>query len=102
MLWGEILQNPNLKRVLEDSPDVLKKPLNEVEKDFINEAFAQYLTSWRIANIGGLITLDELAVDVKWFSSLPLPHVVWEETKRFKNIKFVEFVTRSLEAENRV
>ena len=95
-LWGGITTKPELQRIFETDLDVAKNPPDVAEEVFINEAFAQYMTSWRIANIGGIITLKELATDVKWFFSLPLPHAVWEKTKVFKNEKFVGFVKRAI------
>ena len=96
-IWGLILKNPRLHRVLLDDPEVLKTPVDVVEDVFINEVFATYLTSWRVATAGGFITLEELAVDAKWFFSLPLPASMWEKTKGYKNVDFVAFVKRARE-----
>ena len=96
-LWGELEQNPELQRVLLPDLDVSKRPASLLEHVFINKVFTEYLTSWRVANAGGMITLDELAVDAKWFFTLPLPHAVWEKTKEFKNREFVQFVDRAIE-----
>ena len=100
-LWGGITAKPELQRILKTDVDVFKNPVTVPEEVFINEAFAQYLTSWRIANIGGIITLKELAADAKWFFSLPLPHAVWEKNIDFKNGKFVRFVRKAIEASGR-
>lgn len=95
-LWGEVVQNPELQRVLLPDVDVVKKPPTLAEEVFINKAFAQYLTTWRIVKVGGMITLNELAKDAKWFFSRPLPHTVWAKTKGSKNPEFVEFVEEAL------
>jgi len=58
----------------------------------------QYQITWSIAKTGGLVTLKELAADMRGFFSLPLPRAVWEETKRHRNPEFVQFVTRAIEA----
>jgi hypothetical protein len=96
-LWDNVTDKSELQRILKSDVDVEKIPATVAEEVAINEAFAQYMTSWRIASIGGIITLKELATDVKWFFSLPLPHAVWEETKKYKNHKFVRFVKRAIE-----
>jgi len=95
-LWGNVTAKPELQRILKSDVDIEKAPATVAEEVAINEAFAQYLTSWRIASIGGIITLKELATDVKWFLSLPLPHAIWKKNKQFKNRKFVRFVEKSL------
>jgi hypothetical protein len=37
-----------------------------------------------------------LAKDAGSFFKLPLPHVVWDKTKEFRNPRFVRFVERAL------
>jgi len=94
-LWGQVVQNPELQRILLSDVDVVKVPPTVAEEVFINKAFAQYLTSWRIVNAGGMIKRKELEADAKWFFSLPLPHAVWEKTKGSKNQEFVRFIDRT-------
>jgi hypothetical protein len=72
-LWSGVTAKPELQRIFKTDMDAVKNPATVPEEVFINEAFSQYMTSWRIARIGGIITLKELAVDVKWFFSLPFP-----------------------------
>jgi len=96
--WDEISKNPELLRIFQTDVDVLKEPATLLEEVYLNETFAQYLTGWRIAKAEGLTTLNELAIDVKWFFSLPLPGAVWEKFKDCKNQEFVSFVKRALEA----
>jgi hypothetical protein len=95
-LWGEVSEHPELKRVFEENADAVKNPPTVLEEVFINKAFAQYLTGWRIVDAGGLTTQEELEADMRWFFTLPLPHKVWEKNKGFKNQQFVEFVERAL------
>ena len=66
------------------------------EEEFLNLVMAHFLTSWRIAKVGGIITLKELAADVQEFFNLPLPRAVWEKTKAFRNQRFVKFVEHAL------
>jgi hypothetical protein len=68
------------------------------EEEFLNLVMAHFQTSWRIAKVGGIITLGELAADVRGFFSLPLPRAVWEKTKGFRNRRFVKFVKKALAA----
>ncbi len=97
-LWSQIEQNPKLQRVLSRDVDVSKNPPTLAEEVFINKVFVQFLTGWRIVEIGGLTTLKELTLDVRWFFTLPLPQAVWEKTKEFKNPDFAGFIERALKA----
>ncbi len=96
-LWSQIEENPRLQRVLSRRVDASKNPVTLTEEVFINKAFVQYLTGWRIVEIGGITTLKELTLDVRWFFTLPLPRAVWEESKGFKNPDFVRFVDRAID-----
>ncbi|MDR3459662.1 MAG: hypothetical protein P4N60_19710 [Verrucomicrobiae bacterium] len=95
-LWGEISEHPELSRVFDESADAVKNPPTVLDEVFINKAFTQYLTGWRIVKAGGMTTKEELEDDMRWFFSLPLPRAVWEKNKVFKNQEFVEFVERAL------
>ena len=93
-LWDKVRQDPKINRISDPKAVV---PATADEELFLNEAILQFQTSWRIARIGGLIKLEELATDAKAFFSLPLPRAIWEETKKYRNRKFVRFVQRAVE-----
>ena len=95
-LWSEIAEKPELQRIFQTNVDVLKKPATVIEEVFLNEAAAHFLTGWRISKAGGITTLKELAIDAKWFFSLPLPRAIWEKTKKNRNRRFVTFIDKSL------
>jgi hypothetical protein len=101
-LWSTLRQHPELERVLKVDADTLVLPPAVAEEEFINSVMLHFQTTWRIANAGGVITLKELATDVRGFFSLPLPHAVWEKTKKSRNQGFVKFVDRALEADGRL
>jgi len=61
---------------------------------------SHFQTVWLVARSGGLLTLHELAVDAGDFFRLPLPRIVREETKKYRNQQFVRFVERALKKEN--
>jgi len=95
-VWTELLRAAELQRVLQPDADVVGKPPTTREEECANLVIVQFLKSWRVANAGGLLTLKELGADVRGFCSLPLPRVVWEKTKAFRNQRFVRFVERAL------
>jgi hypothetical protein len=97
-LWGGVHQRVELGRIFQEDAQALTSPVTVAEEEFLNLVMAHFQTSWRIAKVGGIITLGELAADVRGFFSLPLPRAVWEKTKGFRNRRFVKFVKKALAA----
>lgn len=50
-----------------------------------------------MARAGTVLTPEILAADIHGFFSLPLPRLVWEQTKPFRNPNFVRFVETAME-----
>ena len=96
-LWKGVYQRQDLERIFRADADVQTSAITVAEEEFVNLVIVHFLKGWRIAKIGGITTLDELATDVRGFFSLPLPHAVWEKTKTTRNPRFVRFVERALE-----
>jgi hypothetical protein len=101
-VWGELLKSQESERILQSGADALAKPLTPKEEENVNLVAIHFLKSWRIAKMGGLVTLKELATDARHFFSLPLPRAVWEKTKAFRNQRFVRFVDRAIERRGRL
>lgn len=95
-LWNAIQQKPGLSRILKSDVDISAAPVTTAEEEFVNLVMVHFLTTWRLARSGGIIAEGELMADVRGFFSLPLPQVVWEKTRQFRNPKFVRFVERAL------
>jgi hypothetical protein len=96
-LWSQVESRPDLHRIFQTTVDIAHDPPSLVEAEFLNLAFVHYETGWKIAKIGGITTLKDLAEDARGFFALPLPRAVWEKTKEFRNKKFVRFVERAVE-----
>ena len=94
-LWGEAWSRKDLKRVFLGDAN-LSRPISIAEAEFLRLVISHFQTVWLVARSGGLLTLHELALDAGDFFSLPIPRQVWEETKRFRNPKFVRFVERAI------
>jgi hypothetical protein len=95
-LWSGAYQRPELQRIFQANSDALAIPPKVAEEEFLNLVIVQYQITWSIAKTGGLVTLKELAADMRGFFSLPLPHAVWEKTRDYRNQQFVRFVERAL------
>jgi hypothetical protein len=101
-LWMQMTQQQSLHRILKKDADLSAKPVTVEEEEFINLVILLFLTGWRNARTGGLISLSELSNDVGGFLSLPLPRAVWENTKGSRNPRFVEFIERALDRYGRL
>jgi hypothetical protein len=95
-LWSEAQQRQDLKRILSQEVDVLAKPLSPEEDVFLRRVILHFETGWRLERILDRGEMKLLARDAGDFFSLPLPHAVWEKTKKFRNPKFVRFVERAM------
>jgi hypothetical protein len=94
-LWSLASTGKGLERIFLADAN-LAKPISIAEAEFLRLVISHFQTIWLIARSGGWLTLKELALDAGDFLSLPLPREVWEQTKKFRNPKFVRFVERAL------
>ena len=78
--------------------DLVAQPMSVAEAEFLDSAILHFETGWRIERLLNRGELKLLARDAGDFFSLPLPHAVWENTKRFRNRKFVRFIETALKA----
>jgi hypothetical protein len=99
-LWTDAYKRPELERVFQANVNLAEKPIKVAEKEFLNLVLVQYQITWCIAEAGGIVTMEELALDVRDFFSLPLPRAVWENVKGVRNPRFVEFVEGALGKEH--
>ena len=98
-LWGDMHRRPELSRVTSSDPDLLACPITTAEEEYLHLVIMHFCTGFLLAREGSLITLSTLAVDAGSFLSLPLPRVVWEQTRHLRDPDFVCFVERALEKE---
>ena len=97
-LWSHFIGKKELERVFNPSVNLNETPPTVAETEFLNLLIVQIQTGWRIATGGGITSLNEMQSDIQGTFSLPLPRAVWEQTKRFRNRKFVRFVEAALKA----
>jgi hypothetical protein len=95
-LWASFAGKNELKRVLDRDVDLTQQQPTVAEEEFLNLVFVHFLTGWWIAQSGGITKLEEMKLDVRDFFSLPLPHAVWEKTKKHRNRRFVSFVEKAM------
>jgi hypothetical protein len=96
-LWSLILNHSSLKRVLDASAGLMKRPATVGERLFINMLIQHLGSAYEAIKTGLAIKPDGLSQDVQWFFGLPIPKAIWEEVKHLQNDDFVAFVERCLE-----
>lgn len=93
-LWREILDRPELARVMDPSADLAKQPLTLRERTFVNMVIL-HTSSMHEALKSELVFKQEgLRRDVGEFFSFPVPQAVWDKTKLLQNKDFVAFVEK--------
>ena len=94
-IWNEYRQRPELARALAPTVNFVE-PINEQEREFINQVIVHFSVSFLAAREGGLVTLKALAADAQSFFKLPMLRRVWNETKDERDRSFVKFIEKSL------
>jgi hypothetical protein len=95
-LLSDLHRRPELSRIFYPEVDLLGKPITIAEQEFLNLVILHYNSGWQLTTEGGLVDRKTLASDVRGFFVLPLPRRAWENTKNYRDRKFVAFVEKCL------
>jgi len=95
-LWSDVYRQPELARIFQPEIDLIAQPVTLAENEFLNLVCVHFQAGWELAREGSVLKLGVLAVDARWFFALPLPKIVWERSKRFRDKEFVHFVESCL------
>lgn len=91
-VWKEFSHNPQLKRVLDASANLLKQPVTPDEEIFVNLVLLHTSSVYYAMKDQLVVKLEGLRRDVSQFLSLPIPRTIWEKSKLVQNDDFVAFV----------
>ncbi len=95
-VWKEFAHNPQLKRVLDASANLLKHPVTPEEEVFVNLVLLHISSVYYAMKDELVVKLEGLRRDVSQFLSLPIPLTIWEKSKLVQNDDFVAFVESCL------
>ena len=95
-LWSEVHKREDLQRVIQESVDLIARPITPAEEEFMNLVLIHFYTGWQMAQLNAGVSLRLLEKDVKSFFSRPIPKAVWEKTRRERDQHFVRFVEKCL------
>jgi hypothetical protein len=91
-LRSELLDHPELFRVLAANADIKATPISEAEAVYAGMKINHLSTVYQAINLGEFIELEGLQADAKALISLPIPKAVWEKMKAVQNEDFVRFI----------
>ena len=98
-LWAELFHSPKLRRVLDPSVDLSKKPITLNETIYVNMIIQHLNSAYATMENRLVIKADGVRRDVQQFFSLPIPKAVWAKMKSLNNPDFVDFVDRCCKGE---
>ena len=91
-LWAEMLEKPDLARILKRHVNLVEQPVSVVEERFVHLLITHLAVTYRAMKTKVLPGLSGLKTDVKEFFALPIPAKVWKWSRRFQEADFIEFV----------
>lgn len=95
-LWKELINKPELARVLKTDVDLVKHPVTVVEERFVHLIITHLAVSFEAIQNDELTIPGGLEHDVATFFALPIPAQVWKWSRQFQKKNFVSFVETAL------
>jgi hypothetical protein len=95
-LWDEVYSRPGLGRIFAEATDLIASPVTVAEERFLNEVIVHFQMGWQLSSSGSMLSKSAITADVRRFFRLPLPSLVWRETKSSRDPKFVAFIESCL------
>ena len=96
-LWMQMIEKPELARILKQHLDLKKAPVSVVEERFVHLIITHLSVSYAAMRSKVLPGLVGLEADVRNFFSLPIPVQVWKWSRRFQQPDFVSFVENAVQ-----
>jgi hypothetical protein len=95
-IWKEFANNPQFKRVLDASTNLVKQPVTADEEIFVNLVLLHVSSVYYAMKDQLVVKLEGLRRDVSQFLALPIPRAIWQKSKLVQNDDFVAFVESCL------
>lgn len=95
-IWWKMLDMPKLKRIMSKTPDLQKHPITEDEWLYVNSLIL-HLSAVMFATRQKIFPKPPgQDVDIREFFSLPIPHAVWQDAKKFREISDIKYIESML------
>jgi len=93
-IWQRHDSEPDLRRVREESVNLVHFPVTEREENFVRDVINHLRSTVFASDRRVYIQPAALPEDIQSFFALPIPNAVWHKTKVFYDRDFVAFVEK--------
>lgn len=97
-LWLEVYRDSTIHRIMDPTADLVSSPVTIAEDRLVNLLLVHLNTFWDLDREGAIVTPMGVAADIRAFLALPIPKAVWNQTRSFRDPRFVRFVDGALAA----
>lgn len=98
-IWSQLFKTPKLYRVLQTEIDLTKEPPTDDEQLFVQFLILHLRASFKARQAGMEFDGDAVRADIRQFFIRPIPYSVWQQSKAYQDIDFVEFVEAAIAAQ---
>lgn len=95
-IWSNLLERPELRRVLDPKADAERHPPTTAELLFVTFLIHHFVACQEAAKARVLTPVGDLGADVRKFFSLPVPNRVWRIRRNLLDPDFVAYVENHL------
>jgi hypothetical protein len=96
-IWSQIVEKPELARVLDPTPDLKRHSITDTERLFVLFLILHLASSFEATKHGMYFAERGLRADVREFFTLPIPLTIWNESKQYQQPDFRLFVDEKLQ-----
>ena len=100
-IWSRLYDRKELDRVLSESVNLELEPVTAEEELFVHTLILHLRAAFKARDLGMQFDDDAVAADIRQFLNRPIPRSVWKLSKVFQDRKFVAFVERCIDANER-
>jgi hypothetical protein len=97
-IWAQTFKQPELRRVLSQSPNLSLNPVTEDEAQFVRLLILHLNTAHHAVRTGLMDMPEGLGADIRTFFANPIPRAIWRQMRDLQDAKFVIFVERHFAA----
>lgn len=95
-IWSQVVEKPELARVLSEKPDLDRDPITHAEHLFVLFLILHLASSFEARKQGMYFAEHGLSADAGEFFKLPIPRAVWRQVRKYQAPEFTRFVERCL------
>ena len=95
-VWGRLIDNPDLQRLLDPQVDLAKNPAKVEEMVFVRFVALHYSCLLEAAASRKIRVRPGLQQELGGFFRLPLPRQIWQEVKQSQDTRLVRFIDKAI------